>query len=102
MREINKAKSIPTLTGWLLCEFETGEKRFVDIRPSMHGILEKLKDPDIFEQVYVDHDAGTVAWPGELHIDPEKLYNRGIQIKEIQNPAEIAKSDKDDNWLERA
>lgn len=45
MREIIKAKSIPTLTGWLLCQFETGEKRFVDIRPSMHGILEKLKDP---------------------------------------------------------
>ena len=102
MREIVKAKPIPTLSGWLLCEFDNGEKRFVDIRPSMVGILEKLKRQDIFQQVYVDNDAGTVSWPDDLHIDPDTLYNRGIQIREVKNLAEIAKSDENGDWLERA
>lgn len=102
MYEIIKAKPIPTLNGWLLCEFDNHEKLFVDIRPSMIGILEKLKDPDFFMQVYVDNDAGTVAWPKELHIDPDTLYTRGIRIKEIQNLAEVVKSDKNGEWLERA
>jgi len=102
MREIVKAKPIPTLAGWLLCEFDNGEKRFVDIRPSMVGILEKLKRQDIVQQVYVDHDAGTVSWPDDLHIDPDTLYNRGIQIREVKNLAEIVKSDENGNWLERA
>lgn len=102
MHEIVKAKPIPTLTGWLLCEFDNGEKRFVDIKPSMLGIFEKLKDPEVFQRVYVDVDAGTVAWPDDLHIDPETLCRRGLQIKEIQNLAEIIKYDKNGDWLERA
>ncbi|WP_077329111.1 DUF2442 domain-containing protein [Virgibacillus siamensis] len=73
MREIMKAKPIPNMSGWLLCEFDNGEKRFVDIRPSMKGVLMKLEEPTIFEQVYVDSDAGTVAWPNDLHIDPDTL-----------------------------
>lgn len=91
MREIVKAKPLPKLTGWLLCQFDNGEKRFVDIRPSMLGILEKLKDSDEFQKVYVDDDAGTVAWPDDLHIDPDTLYRRGVQIQEIENLAEIIK-----------
>lgn len=85
MCEIVKVKPISTILGWLLCEFDNGEKRFVDIRPSMLGILEELKDQDEFQKVYVDDEAGTVAWPDDLHIDPDTLYNRGIQIKEIKN-----------------
>ncbi|MGP4106016.1 DUF2442 domain-containing protein [Virgibacillus sp. L01] len=94
MREIVKVKPIPTLSGWLLCEFDNGEKRFVDIRPSMIGVLEKLKDPTIFGQVYVDNEAGTIAWPNDLHVDPDTLYNRGIKMGEVQNLAEIVKSDE--------
>lgn len=33
MREIIKAKSIPNLHGWLLCEFENGEKRLLILDP---------------------------------------------------------------------
>ncbi|GAA0432123.1 hypothetical protein GCM10008983_05870 [Lentibacillus halophilus] len=102
MREIIKAKPIPNLHGWLLCEFENGEKRFIDIRPSMIGTLNKLKDPQLFRQVYVDDDAGTVAWPDDIHIDPDTLYNRGIQSGEIQRLANIINSDEHGDWLERA
>lgn len=85
MREIIKARPLPILNGWLVCEFDNGEKRLVDIKPSMKGILEKLHNPDEFRKVYIDEEAGTVAWPEDLHIDPDTLYNRGIEIKEVEN-----------------
>lgn len=88
MREINKAKPLP-LHGWLLCEFDNGEKGLVDIRPSMIGVLKVLNDQELFKQVYIDEDAGTVAWPEELHIDPDTLYERRISIKEIKYLAQL-------------
>lgn len=51
----------------------------------MKGILEKLHNPDEFRKVYIDQDAGTVAWPNDLHIDPDTLYNRSIDIHEVEN-----------------
>lgn len=50
--------------------------------------------------INVDDDAGTAAGPEDLHIDPDTLYHRGIQIKGIQNLAEIIKSDENGDWLE--
>jgi hypothetical protein len=85
MREIVKAKVLPFAKGWLLCEFDNGESRFVDIKPSMKGLLDKLHNADEFSKVYIDLEAGTVAWPGEIHIDPDTLYDRGVQINEIEN-----------------
>ncbi|HHW39000.1 MAG TPA: DUF2442 domain-containing protein [Bacillales bacterium] len=88
MREICKVKPLP-LSGWLLIEFDNGEKGLVDIRPSMNGVLNILKDEKVFSQVYVDEDAGTVAWPNELHIDPDTLYERRISINEIKYLAKL-------------
>ena len=88
MREICKAKPLP-IHGWLLCEFDNGEKGLIDIRPSMNGVLNVLRDQEFFKKVYVDEEAGTVAWPVELHIDPDTLYNRRISINEIKYLAEI-------------
>jgi hypothetical protein len=85
LREIIKARPLPILYGWLVCEFDNGEKRLVDIKPSMKGILEDLHNPEEFRKVYIDEEAGTVAWPEDLHIDPDTLYNRGIEIKEVEN-----------------
>ena len=88
MREICKAKPLP-IQGWLLCEFDNGEKGLVDIRPSMNGVLSVLKDQEIFKKVYIDEEAGTVAWPVELHIDPDTLYERKITVNEIKYLAEF-------------
>jgi hypothetical protein len=85
MREILKARPLPILEGWLICEFDNGEKRLVDIKPLMKGVLKKLHNPEVFRNVYIDKDAGTVAWPEDLHIDPDTLYNRGIEITEVEN-----------------
>ena len=38
------------------------------------GLYAALRDPAFFAQVKVDRDAGTVAWPNGLDLDPEGLY----------------------------
>lgn len=47
-----------------------GEVRF---KPEhLSGVFAPLKDPAYFRQVYVDH--GTVAWPGEIDLAPDAMY----------------------------
>ncbi|MDH5642482.1 MAG: DUF2442 domain-containing protein [Nitrospira sp.] len=48
----------------------TGEVRF---KPEhLNGVFEPLKDPAYFKQVYVDH--GAVAWPGQIDLAPDAMY----------------------------
>ena len=38
------------------------------------GVLAPLRDARFFARVYVDAEAGTIAWPGGLDLAPEPLY----------------------------
>jgi Protein of unknown function (DUF2442) len=38
------------------------------------GVLAALGDPAFFARVYVDPEAGTIAWPRGLDLAPEPLY----------------------------
>jgi Protein of unknown function (DUF2442) len=38
------------------------------------GVLAPLGDPEFFAQVFVDHAAGTIAWPNGVDLAPEPLY----------------------------
>jgi hypothetical protein len=40
------------------------------------GVLAPLADPAFFARVYVDREAGTIAWPGGLDLAPEPLYEQ--------------------------
>ena len=48
----------------------TGEVRFTP--EHLTGVFEPLKDPAYFKQVYVDH--GAVAWPGQVDLAPDAMY----------------------------
>jgi hypothetical protein len=37
------------------------------------GVFETLRDPTLFEQVYVDN--GAVTWPGEVDLAPDAMYD---------------------------
>lgn len=83
-------KSVKPLTdGWLYVTFANWEKKIVDIKPHMNGVLEKLKDPEFFKQVFVDSELETVSWPGEIDLDPDNLYKQGINISVIRNLSSI-------------
>jgi hypothetical protein len=38
------------------------------------GVFKAWKKPGIFEKAYVDIEAGTVCWPGDLDLAPDALY----------------------------
>jgi hypothetical protein len=38
------------------------------------GVFAPLRDPALFAQVYVDHEAGTIVWPNDVDVDPDTLY----------------------------
>ncbi|KSU61750.1 hypothetical protein AS034_13000 [[Bacillus] enclensis] len=91
MIQIKKATVLPEMDGWLLVNFSNGSKKFVDIKPHMDGVLEQLRDPAFFKQVSVDEKLKTVTWPGELGLDPDQLYEEGIELKDIKKWIELNK-----------
>jgi hypothetical protein len=61
--------------------FTTGEHGQVDFSTDMQrfsGVLAALRDKTMFAQVYVDPEAGTIAWPGDIDLDPDVLYARAM------------------------
>jgi Protein of unknown function (DUF2442) len=38
------------------------------------GVLEPLSDPQVFAEVTVDEQMGTIAWPNGIDVAPEPLY----------------------------
>ncbi|MDX6632055.1 MAG: hypothetical protein QOG26_60, partial [Solirubrobacterales bacterium] len=49
--------------------------RSVDLSGHLDGpVFEPLRDPELFAQVRVDSEAGTVTWPTGADLDPIVLY----------------------------
>jgi len=49
----------------------------VDLGPWIEGrggVFAPLHDPVFFAQVFVDAEAGTIAWPNGVDLDPDMLY----------------------------
>jgi hypothetical protein len=44
------------------------------------GVFAALRDPREFAKAYVHPEADTVAWPGDLDLDPDVLYARAHSI----------------------
>ena len=64
----------------LFLDFENGERRafnmtaYLDQKP-----WARLKCGSVFQGAFVEN--GTVAWPGNIDIDPETLYERSVLIE---------------------
>ena len=67
-----------TLLGRYLVEleFENGDERVIDLEPYLRGPMyrELRDDYDLFCQVDVDPEAGTISWPNGADISPRTLY----------------------------
>lgn len=67
----------PGLDYTLWLEFENNEKRVFDVAPYLEiGVFKRLKDRVLFSRARIE--GGTVAWPGEIDIAPETLYECSI------------------------
>jgi hypothetical protein len=66
---------LPRPTVRILSMFADGEVRDVDISPLLDTpAFSPLRDPALFEQVTVDEQTGTIAWPGDVDLDPDVIY----------------------------
>jgi hypothetical protein len=64
----------------LLLEFNTGERKLVNIEQYLRGpIFQPVReDPGCFNQVKVDDELGTIVWPNGAAIDPDVLYGSHV------------------------
>ncbi|MFC1483287.1 DUF2442 domain-containing protein [Candidatus Margulisiibacteriota bacterium] len=58
--------------------FENGKEGIVDLKeyPKRGGIFASLADLNIFKQVKVNPEIGTICWPNGADIAPETLYKK--------------------------
>lgn len=63
---------------WLRLTFSDGTVMELDAHPLLDGpVFSAVRsDPQLFRQVEVDPQIGTITWPGELDLDPDVLYGR--------------------------
>ena len=56
--------------------FEDGNERDVDLEQELWGpIFAPLRDdPELFRQVRVDEELGTIVWPNGADMDPDVLH----------------------------
>lgn len=94
MRKITAIKFLDSFK--LLCIFNTGEKRLLDVSKALdmqHGLAKKLTDPKVFSQARVG-SCGEIVWEGigeikdyngsvipcEYDISPEFAYHHSEEI----------------------
>jgi Protein of unknown function (DUF2442) len=73
-----RVTTVRALSGWRLAlEFSDGSAGVVDLSGailSRGGQFAPLRDPAFFAQVNLDAEAGTIAWPNGLDLDPDVLH----------------------------
>jgi hypothetical protein len=60
----------------LLLRFEDGVEGIVDVSQLVEfsGVFAPFKDLSFFNQVQLNPELGTIAWPNEADLDPDVLY----------------------------
>ena len=65
----------------LLVVFEDGKRGIFDSSPYLDGeVFKPLRDRSLFRAATISY--GTVVWPGEIDIAPERLYTDMVPLEE--------------------
>jgi hypothetical protein len=60
----------------LRVSFDDGTSQVIDFRAVLKGeIYGPLQDPSVFDQVTIDSEVHTLAWPTGADFDPAMLHN---------------------------
>lgn len=71
--EILAAKPRPNYRLWI--RFSDGREGEVDLSSLVgKGVFARWDAPGEFEKVYIDQETKTVAWPGNIDLAPDALY----------------------------
>ena len=69
--DVTSVKPLPAYK--LLLTFEDGRQGIYDVEPLLEsGVFRRMRNVSLFNQVVVK--LGSVAWPGDLDIAPETLW----------------------------
>ena len=68
----------------LRLEFTDGAVVDIDLSDELHGeMFEPLRDPNVFAQVTVNPETGTVEWPNGADFAPEFLRTAGREVQRV-------------------
>jgi hypothetical protein len=76
---------LPLSDNTLVILFEDDTLKRFDVSPFLRRdgtVFEALRDHPTFATAYVA--LGTVAWPGNVDLDPELLYEKGTDIESLE------------------
>jgi hypothetical protein len=101
MKEIIRVTDVVPLEGlWIRATFSDGAVKEIGLSELLAagGVFAPIYEQrEIFEQVAVNPESGTVEWPGEVDLDSEVLYGRyepasghPIGRRALQEPATTA------------
>ncbi len=76
MKNIHDIRNVEVIGNYSLrVIFDDGAVRELDLQDQLDGpVFEPLRDPELFAQVRVDVESGTVAWPTGADLDPIVVY----------------------------
>ena len=75
-----EVKQVECLDGYKLkLLFDNGVKKVVDLEKEMYReVFEPLRDINLFRQVRVDPEIGTICWPNNADFAADTLYEIGV------------------------
>jgi hypothetical protein len=70
-----RIETVEPLDGYVLrLRFSDGSTREVDLGTELWGpVFEPLRELEVFRQVAVDNELGTIVWPNGADMDPDVL-----------------------------
>jgi hypothetical protein len=75
MLDVTAVRHLHDYVLWV--QFDDGTEGEVDLRADLWGeVFEPLRDVDVFRQVRINADTGTIEWPNGTDVAPEHL--RGL------------------------
>jgi len=62
-------------------EFNDGSVKDVDLADELWGeVFEPLRSLDVFREVAVNEETGTIEWPNGADLAPEFLHEKGVEV----------------------
>lgn len=68
----------------LRVEFSDGAVKDVDLAGELYGeVFEPLREVELFSQVAVNPETGTIEWPNGADFAPEFLHRTGTEVQRV-------------------
>ena len=79
MLHVSKVKWLESYR--LRVEFNDGSVKDVDLANELWGeVFEPLKEVEVFRQVTLNEETGTIEWPNGADLAPEFLHEKGVDV----------------------